>query len=168
MIQNFHQQQPHIQGWVADSAEVIGNVVVEEDASVFFQSVIRGDNDSIKIGKGSNIQDGCVLHTDNGHALMIGERVTIGHRCILHGCHIEDDVLIGMGSIIMNGAHIGKHSIIGAGSLIPENTVIPSNSVAFGSPAKKRKDINATQIEMIKESAQHYIALAKHYQEETK
>lgn len=117
MIQTYRNHTPRIDAtcFVADNATIIGDVTMKADASVWFGSVIRGDKDHIEIGEGSNIQDNCTLHTDPQHVLTIGKHVTVGHNAILHGCHIEDEVLIGMGAIILNGAHIGSHSIIVAG-----------------------------------------------------
>lgn len=168
MITKFKEKTPKVKGWVADSSNVIGNVILEENTSVFFNSVIRGDKDAIVVDEGTNIQDGCILHTDPGHQLHIGKHVTIGHGCILHGCLIEDHVMIGMGSIVMNGAHIKKNTIIGAGSLVSEGKVIDENTVAFGSPISKMKTIRKEQMAMIEENAKHYILLSKEYEEENK
>lgn len=106
-------------------ATVLGDVILHENANVWYGAVIRGDSDTIEIGKDSNVQDGTIIHTDHGHPVHIGQRVTIGHRAIVHGCTVEDEVMIGMGAIVMNGAKIGKHSIIGAGALVPEGKEIP-------------------------------------------
>ena len=122
--------------YIASSAIVCGNVIVGKHSSIWFNCVIRGDADQISIGENSNIQDISMLHVDYGKPLFIGNNVTVGHRCIIHGCTIKDSCLIGMGSIIMNGAIIGKGSIIAAGSVILENTVIPENSLAAGIPGK--------------------------------
>lgn len=166
MIYTYKDKQPHIdaQAWVAESAEVIGQVILEKDASVFFQCVIRGDKDCIHIKQGANIQDHCTLHTDPAHQLIIEQHVSVGHGCILHGCHIEEESLIGMGAIILNGAHIGKHCIIGAGALVGEHMIIPDNSVAVGVPARVIKTITQKQLQSIQENALHYIALSKEYQ----
>lgn len=154
----------HSSAWIAQSAEVIGNVVIEKDASVFFQSVIRGDKDQIIIGEGSNIQDHCTLHTDPAHILQIGKRVTVGHGCILHGCTIKDECLIGMGAIVLNGAIIESHCIIGAGAVITEGMQIPSGSVVIGVPAKIIKRSSAAQIQEIQKNAQQYVELSHEYQ----
>lgn len=166
MIRAFKTVKPTVLGWVADQASVIGDVTLEKDTSVFFHSTIRGDTDSIRIKEGTNIQDGCVLHTDNGHQLIIEERVTVGHGCILHGCHIEKEVMVGMGAIVMNGAHIGTHSIIGAGTVITEHKVIPPNSIVVGNPFRIIKEVTTEQIQLIQDNAVHYIELSKHYQED--
>lgn len=147
--------------YVARNATVLGNVTIGDDSSVWYNSVIRTDRDWIRIGNQTNIQDQCVLHTDKGYPIQIGNRVTIGHGAIIHGCTIEDEVLIGMGSVIMNGAKIGSHSIIGAGCVVSENMHIPSNSVVVGVPARVIKTINDIQIENVKKNALHYVELAK-------
>lgn len=168
MIKKFHNYMPdiHENSWIADNADVIGRVTLQQDASVFFQSVVRGDSDSIFIDEGTNIQDSCILHTDPGHQLIIGKRCTIGHGCILHGCHIEDEVLIGMGAIIMDGAHIRKHTIVGAGAVVTEHKEFPERSILVGNPARVLKTVSDEQVQMIKDNAQHYIKLSKQYKEE--
>ncbi len=122
--------------WVADNATVLGRVVIEEDASIWFNSVLRGDNETIVVGARSNVQDGCVLHTDPGFPLTIGDNVTVGHMVMLHGCTIGRGSLIGIGAIVLNGAKIGENCLIGAGALIPEGKVIPDGSVIMGAPGK--------------------------------
>lgn len=158
--------QLHPSAWVAKSAEVIGDVRIDKDASVFFQAVIRGDMDSIHIGEGSNIQDHCTLHTDPLHKMEIGKYVSVGHGCTLHGCTIGDSCLIGMGAIILNGASIGSHCIIGAGALVSEHMQIPKGSVVVGVPARIIKDCSAIQIQHIQENALHYIEVSKEYSKE--
>lgn len=143
--------------WVADSAAVMGNVTLHENASVWFGATLRGDNDPIIIGEGSNVQDGSVLHTDLGCPLTIGKRVTIGHMVMLHGCTIGDESLIGIGATVMNRAVIGKNCIIGAHALIPEGKVIPDGSLVMGAPGKVVKELTEPQIMMIKASAQVYV-----------
>jgi carbonic anhydrase/acetyltransferase-like protein (isoleucine patch superfamily) len=127
---------PEGQYWIAPSADIIGRVRVLNNASIWFGAVLRGDNEWIIIGQGSNIQDGCVLHTDMGAPLTIGTNCTIGHKAILHGCEIGDNSLIGMGAIVLNHAKIGRNCLIGAGALIPEGKVIPDNSLVVGQPGK--------------------------------
>lgn len=153
--------------FIASSAEVFGKVSIAEEASIWFHSVIRGDNNTIQIGKGSNIQDATVIHVDQEAAVTIGEQVTIGHQCIIHGCTIEDGALIGMGSILLNHAVIGKNSMIGAGSLVTEGTEIPPNVLAFGRPARVIRPLTREEIRKNKENAAHYTTLAKAYQEDT-
>ena len=131
--------QLHVSAYVAESAQIIGNVQLAAKSSVWFQSVLRGDSDQIVIGEETNVQDATICHVDPGFPLEVGTRVTIGHRCILHGCTIGDDCLIGMGAILMNGVRIGEGSIVRAGSLLLEGTEIPSFSLATGSPAKVKK-----------------------------
>jgi carbonic anhydrase/acetyltransferase-like protein (isoleucine patch superfamily) len=122
--------------WIAPSADVIGKVRLLKDASIWFGAVLRGDNEWITVGQGSNIQEACVLHTDIGAPLTIGTNCTIGHKAILHGCTIGDNTLIGMGAIILNHATIGRNCLIGAGALIPEGKTIPDNSLVMGQPGK--------------------------------
>jgi carbonic anhydrase/acetyltransferase-like protein (isoleucine patch superfamily) len=124
------------QYWIAPSADIIGRVRLLQDASIWFGAVLRGDNEWITVGQGSNVQDGCVLHTDLGAPLTIGTNCTIGHKAILHGCEIGDNSLVGMGAIVLNHAKIGKNCLIGAGALIPEGKVIPDNSLVVGQPGK--------------------------------
>lgn len=143
--------------WVADNATVLGNVTLKEDSSVWFNAVLRGDNDPILVGENSNIQDGSVLHTDVGCPLTIGKDVTVGHMVMLHGCTIGDETLIGIGSTILNRAEIGKNCIIGAHSLVPEGKVIPDGSLVMGSPGKVVRELSPPQIMMIKASAKVYV-----------
>jgi carbonic anhydrase/acetyltransferase-like protein (isoleucine patch superfamily) len=142
--------------WVADNAAVIGNVKLSAQSSVWFGVTIRGDHDPISIGKGSNIQDNSVLHTDIGAPINIGEEVTIGHKVMLHGCDIGDRSLIGMGSTILNGAKIGTGSIVGANSLITEGKEFPPGVLIVGSPARVVRQLTEPQLEMIKLSAKIY------------
>ena len=142
--------------WVADSAQVMGNVSLGERASVWFGAVIRGDTETISIGHDSNIQDTAVLHADHGFPLVIGDRVTVGHQVMLHGCTIGDESLIGIGAVVLNVAKIGKHCLVGAGSLVTEGKVFPDGSMIIGSPAKAVRQLSPEQIEGLKRSAQHY------------
>lgn len=143
--------------WVADNAAVLGRIILKENASVWFNAVLRGDNDPITIGENSNIQDGSVLHTDIGCPLTIGRDVTVGHMVMLHGCTIGDETLIGIGSTVLNRAKIGKNCIIGAHSLIPEGKEIPDNSLVMGAPGKVVREISDDQAVIIKASAQVYV-----------
>ncbi|MBD9053874.1 MAG: gamma carbonic anhydrase family protein [Holdemanella biformis] len=145
----------------ASNATILGNVSIGEGSSVWYNAVIRSEAEMIEIGQETNIQDQCVLHTDRGFPLKIGNRVTIGHGAIVHGCAIEDEVLIGMGAIILNGACIGSHSIIGAGCVVPENMVIPQKSVVVGVPAKIIKKTSESQVSDILSNADHYVKLSK-------
>ena len=143
--------------WVADSAQVMGDVVLGDDVSVWFGTVVRGDSETITIGRGSNIQDASVLHADPGKPLIIGERVSVGHQVMLHGCTVGDETLIGIGAIVLNGAVIGKNCLVGAGSLVTEGKVFPDGCMILGSPAKAVRQLSPEQIEGLKSIAQHYI-----------
>lgn len=149
--------------WVADNAQVIGDVTLGENSSVWFGVVVRGDTESITVGKGSNIQDGSVLHADPGMPLVIGENVTVGHQVMLHGCTIGDNTLIGIQAVVLNGAKIGKNSLVGAGSLVTEGKQFPDGSMIFGSPAKAVRELTLEQIEGLKMTAQHYVDNASRY-----
>ena len=152
--------------WVADSAQVLGDVRLEADVSIWFNTVLRGDNDPITIGSGSNIQDGSVLHTDNGVPLTIGRHVTVGHQVMLHGCTIGDESLIGIGAVVLNGAVIGRHCLVGAGALVTEGKTFPDGSLIIGSPARVARQLTPEQIEALRRSAQHYIENARRYREQ--
>ncbi len=143
--------------WVADSAEVMGRVILRENASIWYGCVLRGDNDPIIIGENSNIQDLSVLHTDIGFPIVVGANVTVGHRVILHACTIGDETLIGMGSTILNRAKIGRNCIIGANTLISEGKEIPDNSLVMGAPGKVVKEVSPQQVQLIRGSALHYV-----------
>jgi carbonic anhydrase/acetyltransferase-like protein (isoleucine patch superfamily) len=149
--------------WVADSAEVIGRVVLEDEVSIWFKAVLRGDNETMRIGRGTNIQDGSVLHSDHGSPLTVGEGVTVGHQVMLHGCTIGDHSLIGIGAVVLNGARIGKSCLVGAGALVTEGKEFPDGSMIIGSPAKAVKELTPAQIEGLKLSARHYIENAGRY-----
>ena len=153
----------HVSTYVAESAQIIGNVWLAAKSSVWFQSVLRGDSDQIVIGEETNVQDATICHVDPGCPLEVGARVTIGHRCILHGCRIGDDCLIGMGAILMNGVRIGEGSIVGAGSLLLEGTKIPPFSLVAGSPAKVKKTYGPEILEQIRQASAHYVSRAEHY-----
>ena len=153
----------HDSAWVADSAAVMGNVTLSEDSSVWFGVVIRGDTETITVGKGANIQDNSVLHADHGMPLVIGENVTVGHQVMLHGCTVGDGSLIGIGAIVLNGAKIGKNSLVGAGALVTEGKEFPDGCMILGSPAKAVRQLTDAQIEGLKMSAQHYIDNARRY-----
>jgi len=157
--------RPETEGehWIADDAVVLGRVFLKRHASVWFGCTLRGDNDPITIGEGSNIQDGSVLHTDVGHPLSVGRDCTIGHMVMLHGCTIGANTLVGIGSIILNGAIIGKNCLIGAHSLIPEGKVIPDNSLVMGAPGKVVREIDEMQAQVITASAHHYVENWKRY-----
>jgi carbonic anhydrase/acetyltransferase-like protein (isoleucine patch superfamily) len=145
------------QCWIAPTAVVIGKVTLGKDASVWWQSVLRGDNEPISVGAGSNIQDGCVLHTDIGFPLVIGKGVTVGHMVMLHGCTIGDDSLIGIGAVVLNGATIGRNCLIAAGALVPEGKTIPDNSLVMGAPGKVVREVSAEHLARMRESAEQYV-----------
>jgi carbonic anhydrase/acetyltransferase-like protein (isoleucine patch superfamily) len=142
--------------FVAESAAVIGKVRLREAASVWFGAVLRGDNEWIEIGEGSNVQDNCTCHTDLGFPLVIGKDCTVGHNVILHGCTIEDGALVGMGSVVMNGARIGRGSIVGAGSVITEGKQFPENSLIIGAPARVIKTLDPAQVAAMGGPAKFY------------
>lgn len=144
--------------FIADSADVIGKIRLKAQASVWFGAVLRGDNEWIEIGEGSNVQENCTCHTDKGFPLTIGKDCTVGHNVILHGCTIEDGALIGMGSIVMNGARIGKNSIVGAGSVITEGKEFPENSLIIGSPARVIRTLSPEQVTAMGSAARFYAA----------
>jgi carbonic anhydrase/acetyltransferase-like protein (isoleucine patch superfamily) len=143
--------------FVAGTAVLIGDVLIEEDASVWFGAVLRGDNERITVGRGSNVQDNCVLHTDMGFPLQIGAGCTIGHQAMLHGCSIGDNSLVGMSAAILNGAVIGRNCLIGAGALITEGTQIPDNSLVVGVPGKVVRTLDEEVVERLRRSAEHYV-----------
>jgi len=150
--------------WVADSAQVMGNVSLGADTSVWFGTVIRGDTESITIGRGSNIQDGSVMHADIGMPIVLGENVTVGHKVMLHGCTIGDGTLIGIGAIVLNGARIGKNCLVGAGALVTEGKDFPDGSMIIGSPAKAVRPLTPEQIASVRQSARHYVENARRFQ----
>lgn len=154
--------------WIAESAEVIGKIILKKKASIWFGSVLRGDNDLISIGEGTNIQDMSVVHTDKGIQVSIGKNCTIGHKAIIHGCQIENNCLIGMGSIIMNNAHIGKNSIVGAGSLVTQGKIFPERSLIMGNPARVVRELSDDEVNNILRSAEHYYRNAMHFKQNLK
>ena len=149
--------------FVAENAVLVGKVRLKTDASVWFGSVLRGDNEWIEIGARTNIQENCMLHTDPGFPLVVGDRCTIGHNVILHGCIIGDDTLIGMGAIVLNGARIGKNSIVGAGALVTEGKEFPDNSLIVGSPARVIRSMDDKLIALAMQGARFYADRSKRY-----
>ncbi|WP_148862389.1 gamma carbonic anhydrase family protein [Marinobacter fonticola] len=161
--------KPTLEGeghYIAHNATVIGSVLLQEKASIWFNVVIRGDNDLITIGPETNVQDGSVLHTDSGIRLTLGRGVTVGHKAMLHGCEIGDYSLIGINAVVLNGAKIGKHCLIGANALIPEGMVIPDGSLVVGSPGKVKRELGDNQRKMLELSAAHYVQNAQRYLKE--
>ena len=152
-----HAPEVPATAWVAESAEVIGQVQLGENASIWYGAVLRGDNDRITLGANSNVQEGCVLHTDHGKPLVIGEGVTVGHQVMLHGCTIGDNSLVGIQSVVLNGARIGRNSIVGAGSLVTEGKEFPDGVLIMGRPAKVVRELTPEQIAHLQGSAEHYV-----------
>ncbi|RZM02762.1 MAG: gamma carbonic anhydrase family protein [Variovorax sp.] len=149
--------------WVADSAQVIGHVVLGENASIWFGAVLRGDNEALTIGRDTNVQDGSVLHSDMGSPLTLGEGVTIGHQVMLHGCTVGDNTLIGIQAVILNNARIGRNSIVGAGAVVTEGKEFPDNSLIIGAPAKVVRTLDEAAAARLRQSAQHYVENARRY-----
>lgn len=146
--------------WVAEDASVIGRVELAEGASVWYGCVLRGDNDWMRIGRNSNVQDNSVLHTDTGIELVIGDNVTVGHQVMLHGCSIGDGTLIGIQSVVLNRARIGRHCLVGAGSLVTEGKEFPDGSMIMGTPAKVVRPLTPEEIQRLQASAAHYVEQA--------
>ncbi|MBU8690825.1 gamma carbonic anhydrase family protein [Priestia megaterium] len=151
--------------YVAPGAQLIGNIELKEDSSIWFNAVLRGDNEKITIGKGSNIQDGAIVHVDPGYPVNVGENVTVGHNVTLHGCTVKDGALIGMGATILNGAVIGEGALIAAGALIPEGKVIEPGMLVAGIPAKVVRKLSLEGIDHLKEGALHYVKNGALYKE---
>ncbi|HEY9239418.1 MAG TPA: gamma carbonic anhydrase family protein [Burkholderiaceae bacterium] len=143
--------------WVADSAQVMGAVVLGENVSIWFGAVLRGDTEPLTIGRNSNVQDLSVLHADVGSPLTIGENVTIGHQVMLHGCTVGDNSLIGIQAVVLNNAKIGRNSIVGAGSVVTEGKAFPDNSLIIGAPAKVVRTLDEAAVAKLRASAEHYV-----------
>ncbi len=154
--------------FVADSAEVIGRVVMAPGSSVWYGVIIRGDTDTITIGRGSNVQDGSMLHADPGFPLTLGENVTVGHQCMLHGCTVGDGSLIGIKAVVLNGARIGKNCLVGAGAVVTEGKEFPDNSLILGAPARFVKEISPEHAVMLSHAAQHYVDNAQRHRTQLK
>ena len=156
----------HGEDWfIADNATVIGSVILKQNASIWFNAVVRGDNDVITIGENSNVQDGAILHTDAGIQLTLGREVTVGHMVMLHGCTIGDNSLIGIKSVILNKAVIGKNCLIGANTLISEGKIIPDGSLVMGTPGKVVRELNDAEIQRLQTSATVYVKNFKRYKQ---
>ena len=164
-IENFAEFKPqiHPSAFVAGSADVIGRVTLEEESSVFYNATLRGDINEIVIGPRSNIQDNAVVHLADDYGCYVGELVTVGHSAILHACTVKDEVLVGMGSIILDGAVIGERSIIGAGALVTGGTIIPPGSLVLGSPAKVVKTLSLDEQAQIKTWAEKYVRVSREF-----
>jgi carbonic anhydrase/acetyltransferase-like protein (isoleucine patch superfamily) len=166
MIRAFRGKTPQIapSAYVDPSAQVIGDVVIGEKSTIWPNATLRGDVHSLRIGKETNIQDNSVLHADwPDFPLTLGDRVTVGHLVMLHGCTVEDDALLGIGAIVLNGAKIGRGSVIAAGALVSEGTVIPPNSLVMGVPGKVRREVSAVERERFSSGVDHYVELGEQY-----
>ena len=165
MIIRFDKKEPQIAGsaFITANASIIGDVVIGEETSVWFGAVIRGDENKIRIGNKTNIQDLCVVHVQKNHETIIGDNVTIGHRAIVHCCRIGNRCLIGMGSIIMNGVVIGEDCIVGAGALVTEGVIIPPRSLVIGFPAKPKRELTKGEMESIVKASENYVGYASSY-----
>ncbi|MEE4379815.1 MAG: gamma carbonic anhydrase family protein [Candidatus Competibacteraceae bacterium] len=166
MIYSLADRQVELRGnehFIAHNATVIGSVILEDRASVWFNAVLRGDNEPLIVGEGTNIQDGSVLHTDAGIVLTIGKGVTVGHMVMLHGCTIGDNSLIGIKSVILNKVKIGNNCIIGANTLLPEGKVIPDNSLVMGSPGRVVREVTEAEIAALRRSGEHYVENMRRY-----
>lgn len=170
MIYQLGEFSPHISQscFIAPNATVIGNVELADNASIWFNVVIRADLAQVKVGKNSNIQDGCILHVDEGFPITIAQNVTIGHKAMLHGCSIGEGSLVGINAVVLNGAKIGKNCLVGANSLVTENMNIPDGSLVLGSPAKVVKKLDEKTQNMIAEGAAYYVKSNLHYKKELK
>jgi carbonic anhydrase/acetyltransferase-like protein (isoleucine patch superfamily) len=169
MIRAYRGIVPKIaaSAYIDPSAQVIGDVVIGERSSIWPNAVVRGDVNSIRIGDDSNVQDNSVLHCDAGlYPLKIGDRVTVGHLAMVHGCTVEDDCLIGIGAVILNGARIGKGSVIAAGAVVPESAEVPPSSMVMGVPAKVKRQLTEQETERFRENAKHYVEAARIYRNE--
>jgi carbonic anhydrase/acetyltransferase-like protein (isoleucine patch superfamily) len=167
MFISFNGMSPKVHSgvWIAPTATIAGDVEIGENSSIWFNTVIRGDVAPIRIGRETNIQDGCIIHSDHQPGVIIGDRVSIGHQVILHGCEIQDGTLVGMGSIIMDDAVIGKNCIVAAGSLVTSNSRFEDGTLILGRPAKVVKQVTPEQIERNKVRIEHYIRLKSLYGE---
>lgn len=150
---------------MADGVTLVGAVTLRAEASVWFASVIRADGTPIEIGPRSNVQDGCVLHSDPGYPLVVGAQVSIGHRAVVHGCTVEDDVLVGMGAIVLNGAVVGRGSLVAAGSVLLEGTVVPPDSLVAGVPGKVKRQVTDAERERMRSGMESYLTRARRYRD---
>lgn len=163
-----HKPDIHDDVYIAETADVIGQVTLKSRASVWYQAVLRGDSDHLEVGEESNIQDGAVLHADPGFPLKVGKGVTVGHQAMLHGCTVGDGCLIGIQAVVLNGAVIGENSLVGAGAFIKEGAVFPPNSLIVGSPAKVVRELSEEAVAGMKKNAQGYVECGKRHSQELK
>ena len=170
MVHTIKGQTPkiHESVFVAWNAEITGNVTIGEDSSVWFSASIRGDMNSVTIGKGSNVQDNCVIHTDSTRGAVIGDNVTVGHGAILHSCTIGNNTTVGMGAIVLDGAKVGANSMVAAGSVVPPGKEFPDGSMIMGSPAKVAREMRPEEIEGFAKNCQSYVEMGQLYRAECK
>ncbi|MBS4534238.1 gamma carbonic anhydrase family protein [Clostridium sp. D2Q-14] len=163
MIKKFKDKKPSIDEtcFIAETADIIGDVAIGKNSSIWYNCVLRADGNKIVIGENTNVQDGTIMHIENSHPTIIGNNVTIGHKAIVHACNIKDNVLIGMGAIILNGAIIEDNVLVGAGSVVTPGKRFPSGTLVLGSPAKVVRDLTEDEIENLKNFAKHYVELAQ-------
>lgn len=168
MIGEFENKQPQIGAnvFIAPTAVIIGDVILEEDVSIWFGAVLRGDLASIRVGRQTNIQDNCIIHTDHEKPTIIGASVTIGHNAVIHGCTVEDTCLIGIGAIVLNDAVVKAGSVVAAGSVVRERQVVGPNHMVAGSPAKVKRELDAAMVAKLREPAQRYVLLKDKYTQE--
>jgi gamma-carbonic anhydrase len=168
LLLRFNGSQPTVasSAFIAPNATLIGMVTIQEEASIWFQTVVRGDINHISIGSQTNIQDSCVLHVTYKHPVILGKRITVGHGAILHGCNIADDCLIAMGAIVLDGAVIEEKCLIGAGTLVPPGMVVPQGSLVLGSPAKIIRQLNDADLDKIERGWRNYVQYSKQYKDE--
>lgn len=169
-IYQYGEHRPDVQDdvYIAETADVIGQVTLKARSSVWYQAVLRGDTDHLEVGEESNIQDGAVLHADPGFPLKVGKGVTVGHQAMLHGCTVGDGCLIGIQAVVLNGAVIGENSLVGAGAFIKEGAVFPPNSLIVGSPARVVRELSGEVVEGMKKNAQGYVERGKRHSQELK
>ena len=161
----FRPEQCDATVFIAHGAVVLGDVTIGQHSSVWFNAVIRGDSEAINIGQESNVQDGCVLHADSGFPCTLGDRVTLGHGAIVHGATIENDVMIGMRTVVMNGAKIGRGSLVAVGAIVLEGTDVPPGSVVMGARATVRREVTEKDLARIHHAAEHYVAAAQRFRD---
>ena len=163
MIKGFEGCKPeiHKNTFIANSADIIGNVIISENANIWYNSVLRAEHHVVSIGENTNIQDGCVIHNGDDFDTIIGKNVTVGHKALVHGCIVGDNTLIGMGAIVLDGAEIGEFTLIGAGSLVPPGKKIPSGVLAMGSPVKVIRELTEVEKENLLKSAENYVKESK-------
>ncbi len=164
-IYRLDEQAPRIaaSAWVADSAQVIGNVEIDEDASIWFGAILRGDTELLRIGRGTNVQDGSVIHADPGYPMTLDANVTVGHQVMLHGCSIGEGSLIGIQAVVLNGARIGRNCLVGAGAVVTEGKSFPDGTLIVGAPARVVRELTPEQIEGLRRGARHYVGNARRF-----